>query len=451
MALVYVAVILMAGHIGLAEPGRKADIKQGRQLDVRKLVVEISRSEYAQKLHGFWLAQSIGNWTGLITEMDKVGKSHDVDTGPFYTREDWGREDQPAIWDKEKPDRKIDFVLKEKGEVWGSDDDTDIEYMYQHLLHSHKTSLLTPEQIREGWLKHIRKDEENYLWVSNEKAFHLMHEGLLPPQTGSPDRNPYVDMIDAQLSTEIFGFFAPSRPSEAILMAHLPIRTVARKNAAWISEFYVRMYSLASHPRYKRLGRRQSLVAMAKKSRAYLPKDSYAAKMFDYVLHLHSRDLPWELTRDLVNKRYQVEHKDDYDHSDKYANGGFAAGINFAASIISLLYGEGDLKETIKIGSLMGWDSDNPTATWAGLIGFMIGKEGVEIAFGKNISNRFNIHRTRRNFPVKDGIDTFEHMAEVGVQVVDRVVVELLGGTIDVKRDCWLIPLKKNYLSKVHR
>ncbi|MGK0357570.1 MAG: hypothetical protein ACJATY_003229, partial [Spirosomataceae bacterium] len=34
---------------------------------------EISRSEYADKLYGFWLGQCIANWTGLVTEMDKIG------------------------------------------------------------------------------------------------------------------------------------------------------------------------------------------------------------------------------------------------------------------------------------------------------------------------------------------------------------------------------------------
>ncbi|MBT6305949.1 MAG: ADP-ribosylglycohydrolase family protein, partial [Rhodospirillaceae bacterium] len=35
--------------------------------------INISRSEYLNKLQGFWLGQNIANWTGLITEMDKVG------------------------------------------------------------------------------------------------------------------------------------------------------------------------------------------------------------------------------------------------------------------------------------------------------------------------------------------------------------------------------------------
>ena len=33
----------------------------------------ISRADYINKLKGFWLAQCIANWTGLVTELDKIG------------------------------------------------------------------------------------------------------------------------------------------------------------------------------------------------------------------------------------------------------------------------------------------------------------------------------------------------------------------------------------------
>lgn len=58
----------------------------------------ISRSEYQNKLHGFWLGQCIANWTGLVTEMDKIGNIGEIKTGGFYTRDDWGKPDQPSIW-----------------------------------------------------------------------------------------------------------------------------------------------------------------------------------------------------------------------------------------------------------------------------------------------------------------------------------------------------------------
>ena len=88
-------------------------------------------------------------------------------------------------------------------------------------------------------------EEENYLWVSNQKAFDLMKEGVVPPETSHPDKNEHYEMIDAQLTTEIFGLLAPGNPDTALKMAHLPIRAVASKNAAWISEFYVIIHSLA--------------------------------------------------------------------------------------------------------------------------------------------------------------------------------------------------------------
>lgn len=404
---------------------------------------QISRSAYADKLYGFWLGQCIANWTGLITEMDKIGNIGEVQTGPFYTREDWGRPDQPNIWSGDKPSDlspTIDFVLEDPGGVWGADDDTDIEYIYQHLLYTNRTSLLTGEQIREGWLKHIKAEEENFLWVSNQTAFDLMRQGVIPPATSDPANNPDYEMIDAQLTTEIFGLFAPGRPDVALKMAHLPIRTTAGAAAAQIAEFYVIMYALASSVD-QGLSIQEKIRWMADRARKHLPGDDYPAKMYDFVKSRYEAGVPWEQARDEVYQRYQVEEADGYDITSRNmtCNGCFAAGINFAASIVSLLYGEGDLQETIKIGALAGWDSDNPTATWGGLLGFMLGREGVEEAFGRKFADRFNIHRTRIGFP-DDGIDTFDHMARIGVFIVDRVVQEQMGGGVDLQKDVWYVP-----------
>ncbi len=403
----------------------------------------LSREAYKDQLHGFWLGQCIGNWTGLVTEMDKIGNLGEIKTGNFYTRDDWGKQDQPSIWGEGLPSElseHIDYVTVGKDSIWGADDDTDIEYMYQHLLFINQTSILTPEQIRDGWMQHIWEEEENFLWVSNQAAYDLMKSGVLPPETSLPENNPNYMMIDAQLTTEIFGLFAPGRPDIALKMAHLPIRTTAREDAAYIAEFYVSMHALASASNLQQ-SLADRLMWMAETSRQRLPENSYASKMFDFVKGSYDRGIPWEETRDAVYRRYQVEQEDGYDLSSKnlYCNACFASGINFAASLVSLFYGQGDLKETIKIGTLAGWDSDNPTATWGGLLGFMIGKEGVEDAFGTNLSDRFNIHRTRRNFP-NEGIDTFEKMAQKGLEIIDRVVLEEMQGTLDRESDLWIIP-----------
>ena len=421
---------------------QKQDKNKINSIIKEELTISISRDKYYDQLYGFWLGQCIANWTGLVTEMDKIGNIGEIKTGDFYTRNDWGKPDQPNIWEEDVPSdlsSTIDFVFKDFDEIWGSDDDTDIEYMYQHLLYTTGSNILSAKQIRDGWLKHIKPEEENYLWVSNQKAFDLMKDGVLPPETGNPNLNEHFEMIDAQLTTEIFGLFAPTRPDIALKIAHLPIQTTARREAEDISKFYVTMYSLASITNsIKTMNQRISW--MSDKAREVLPNSSYSAQMFDYTRKLYNSGIPWEQARDSIYYRYQVKQEDGYDITSKklYCNGCFAAGINFAASLVSLFYGEGDLKETIKIGTLAGWDSDNPTATWGGLIGFMIGKDGIEETFNRKFSNRFNIHRTRQNFP-NDGVDTFENMAKKGLIVTDRVVTQEMGGIIDMKKNIWII------------
>ena len=106
--------------------------------------MSISRAEYSEKLQGFWLGQNIANWTGLITEMDKVGTP---ETMPFYTDDDWGKPDLKAMWGEYVPHAShIMFYFQEQGQPWGSDDDTDIEYIYSFLHDQHRVSKLSAEQ-----------------------------------------------------------------------------------------------------------------------------------------------------------------------------------------------------------------------------------------------------------------------------------------------------------------
>ena len=409
--------------------------------DLDKNMRIISIPEYKDQLKGFWLGQCIANMTGLVTEMDKIGNIGEIKTGKFYTSNDWGKLDEPNIFSPNQISEyseTIDFVFEQDG-VWPADDDTDIEYMYQDLLLKNKTSFLTPTQIRSGWMKHIKIEEENFLWVSNQKAFDLMKEGVLPPETSDPNLNEHYEMIDAQLTTEIFGFLAPSRPDIALKMAELPILTTARYDAKWISQFYVSMYSLATTIDTKK-DIKYNILTIADKSRYLLPDTSYSSKMYDYVKGQYLQGKSWEEARDNVYERYQVESKDGYNITSKklYCNGCFAAGINFAASLISLFWGEGNLKRTIKIGTLTGWDSDNPTSTWGGLIGFILGKKGVEKEFNRKFSEKYFIHRTRQNFDYE--VDDFDNMANNAIKIITNMVKNEINGRFDQENQLWYIP-----------
>lgn len=377
----------------------------------------ISRADYQDRLRAFWLSQSIANWTGLQTE----GRRTQI---PFYTDEDWER---------------FGFILNQSP-WWSADDDTDIEYIYQHALETYETEILTPEEIRDQWLEHINGD---YIWVSNESAYYLMRdEGLLPPETSLPENNPNWEQIDAQLTTEIFGLFAPGRPDIALEMGDLPVRLTAYGDAEIAAKFYIIMHSLAPYAIENINDENgdgdpydEQVLWLAGQARAQIPDESYIAGMYDWVLNEYNNNPDkddWEATRNLFYFAYIEGGTDGYQYTNWWD-----AGSNFGLSMISLIYGEGDLPRTIQIGTLAGMDSDNPTATWGGLLGFLYGYEGVQQAFDYyDFPDGYWIGRTRVNFST--GLDDFTSMASRGVEIVDRVVTKHMNGTI--KSGTWIIP-----------
>jgi hypothetical protein len=129
------AALTMGAKADKIPPDTKLEYPQyARKSDDRSL----SRSAYGDRLQGFWLGECIANWTGLTTE--GVRK-----TAPFFTDEDWGTK-------QGKKGKLIVFVLVGEGKAWGSDDDTDIEYIYQEALHARGKSILTPEtSVTHGW------------------------------------------------------------------------------------------------------------------------------------------------------------------------------------------------------------------------------------------------------------------------------------------------------------
>jgi hypothetical protein len=301
-----------------------------------------------------WLGQSIGTWTGRRSE----GR---IQNPPFLTDLSWGINLGGGT---------LEFVVSL--DPWPGDDDTDVEYVSLHAMTTIATPWLTPEVYANAWLLHM---DDTYLWVSNLEALNLMRRGVLPPGTGLPASNQFWLRIDAQLTTEIFGALAPGLPEIALRLADMPIMNTAGGHAAHAAQFFVVLYSLGA------IANRQSplpdeIERMYREARRWIPDSSKAADIADFVLadYLANPDKSdWERTRDLVYERYQLNAAAN---GFRY-RGWTESSVNFAAGLIALLYGQGDFLRTIQIGTLSGWDSDNGTATMGGLIGLMLGYDGL--------------------------------------------------------------------------
>lgn len=380
---------------------------------------ELDRETYANQIEGFWLAQSIANWTGLQTE----GRRQ---VAPFYTDTDW-----PLTFDG----RSLQFVTDH--DPWPADDDTDIEYVYAALMNQHYTPLLNTQQIRNGWLEHINR----FIWVSNARARELMDRGVAPPATSIPSANELYLRIDAQLTTEFFGMLSPGMPAFALEMANLPITATARGHAAHASQFLVVLHAMAATQGQAALNA-QGIEQLIEDALAYIPATSKAADIVNLVLEdfrANPNPSDWERTRDLLAQTFQT---DATANGYKYIHW-TESSVNFGSALICLLYGQGDLKETIRIGTLTGWDSDNPTATMGGLIGLMLGADGVRLQFpGKTLSDRYWITRTRDN--MEDHLpedpqaeDSFTMLAQRMLERVDDSVTMNAG---IANSTGWLIP-----------
>ncbi len=397
----------------------------------------IDRAEYATRLRAMWMGECIANWTGLRTE----GM---VTSPPFLTDAAWGTSPFP-----DRPWVYLNVYLWDN--PWRADDDTDVEYVYLHAMHtlgSGGINRLKPNQIAQEWTEHIN----SYIWVSNAAARALIGAGVKPPMTALAqglDPVAPVDqslMIDAQLTTEFFGMLCPGMPDRALQMADLPIRTTARGYAAHAAQFYVVLYSLASQVDRSLSGRDQALW-LVREARKYIPDTSKSADVIDFVLadFLANPNLnDWETTRDRVCQRYQ---------GNCAANGfvyrfWYESSVNLAAGVMALLYGQMDFVRTVQVGTLSGWDSDNGTATMGGLVAFIQGQQFLDQY--PAVSDNFWISRTRDNLPDytpgpnSDGEDTFTLMGRRMLPIIDREVAAAGGraavGATSTPSGAWILP-----------
>jgi hypothetical protein len=298
----------------------------------------LSLAEYQDRVHGAWQAIMVANRSGI---------------------------DLQGLWlDEPGPGSEIELLLPEQ---WSTDDDTHVEWLDLHIMETHGINP-TYEQIRDEWVDHLNGD----IWVATLRARELMDEGIVPPDTGSGENNPDgVWSMDAQLETELFGLLAPGRPDAARERAAYFAKVTNSGLAVDVSAFYAHLYADAFF-----VSDVDELLNLAVHP---VPFDSKVFEMVAAVRgwHLENPD-DWRATRAKIAEAYD----DDPEW--------WASKVNFAVTIMALLHGEGDLIETINIAGLAGWDADNNMTTAAGLLGIIIGFDGLPEPIASSTDVYFN-------------------------------------------------------------
>lgn len=282
-----------------------------------------------------------------------------------------------GIWlDEPGPGRSVDLVLLDE---WSTDDDTHVEWLNLHIFETHGLDP-TWEQIRDEWVDHLNGD----IWVATRAARDLMDDGVLPPETGSVALNPDgAWSMDAQLETELFGLLHPNDPLAARAQARRFAQITNRGPAVDASAFYAHLYSMAFVE--------SDVTSLIVDARSAEPANSEVAAIVDAVRKWHG-EWPdeWRATRERIRIAYDTDPE------------WWASRVNFAATIMALLYGGGDLRRTIDIAGLAGWDADNNMTTSAGLLGAIHGFGELPEPFASATDVYFNQDLT--NLPDRDSV-----------------------------------------------
>lgn len=292
----------------------------------------IRADELKDKIQGMWLGQLIGNSAGRETE------------GEYC-------ESMP------NPSMSVPWVIKQQ---WDADDDTDIEYVALHILETHGLDC-NSQEIADEWRTHITGSG---IYIANKQAWHLMEDGHFPPDTGSRTYNEHWYSIDSQITTEMLGAISPGLVQSAIELTGKFAHITNTGFPVHAAQFYAAMYAAAFFE--------PNVVNLVTEGLKAIPTTSRTHRVITDVLNWYLEDVTdgnadWQATRYKLYDNYQGSNS-----YGRYYNWTESA-INTGATVLAILYGQGDFKNTIRIGVLAGWDCDCNPATAGGLIGIIKG------------------------------------------------------------------------------
>lgn len=367
---------------------------------------EISRKELRSKIEGYWLGQLVGNYMGFPFEF-----VFSQDPAPVFIDRYYNATDSISI-PMNRTDRRgnINIFADALGGAW-SDDDTDIEFVTLHAVETYGLDLSYSE-ITALWKKHINR----FIWVSNRKARDLMESGMVAPETGKKENNPYWFAIDPQLVNEIWSVFYPGMPGKAVSRAAWGARITSDDWGTHPTMFYAALYSAAFFE--------DDVQKLYDLGMSYVPETSPFYQGLQDVKRWHGEFNDWRQTRELIKKHY-------LHYPEVVENPWFhevSALINGLMGAMAILYGDGDFIRTTGIAVSAGYDCDNQAATCAGLIGVLNGSSCIprelthEVGYQESWELPFNnqyINYSRDQLPnltyISDIIDRILAISEMAI------------------------------------
>ncbi|MDR0327563.1 MAG: ADP-ribosylglycohydrolase family protein [Planctomycetaceae bacterium] len=319
----------------------------------------ISVSDYRNKMKGGWIGQIAGVCWGAPTEFQ------------YQER---------IIPENEMPKWKPEMINDAFGQ-----DDLYVEMTFLRTMEEHGLDV----SLRQAGIDFANSGYP--LWHANVEGRRNLRSGIAPPDSSHPQFNRCADDIDYQIEADYSGLIAPGMPSVAVELGEKFGRLMNYGDGVYAGMFVGAMYCEAFFE--------TDLVKIIETALKAIPADSQYAEMVRDVLGWYKENPnDWIKTWEKIEAKYH-ENPDYRRFSCDPGKFNIDAKINGAYILVGMLYGKGDLDQTIIIATRCGQDSDCNPSNAGGVLFTTLGFTKLPARFSEKLDETRIFSHTAYNFP----------------------------------------------------
>jgi len=234
-------------------------------------------------------------------------------------------------------------------------------------------------------------NSEYQLWHANVVGRTNLRSGIAPPDSSHPSLNQCADDIDYLIEADFSGIIAPGMPQVAIELGDKFGRLMNYGDGVFAGQFLGGMYAEAFFE--------SDIKKIIAAGLACIPQDSQFAEMVRDVVRWYD-----ENPNDWTSCWHKIEEK--YQKNPDYRRWSCSPGafnidtkINGAYVLVGMLYGKGDLDQTIIISTRCGQDSDCNPSNAAGVIFTTLGFSKLPDKFTEKLDYTTKFSYTAYDIP----------------------------------------------------
>lgn len=262
---------------------------------------------------------------------------------------------------------RLDLPLRNHQIIVTDDDITGTFTFLRALADNGYSPDLTPAQIGQTWLNYIIENRTILWWggVGNSTehtAFKRLKSGIPAPKSGSTHLNGKIvaEQIGSQIFIDGWGMVAPGDPELAADLARRAASVSHDGEGIYGAQVIAAMNALAFVE--------SDLTVLLDTAVSLIPHNSTVYRLIADIREWHTHESDWHAARKHLAAKYGY-HK---------FGGNCHIIPNHGLIILSLLYGNNDMRQSLMIANTSGWDTDCNSGNVGCLLGVKNGLAGIE-------------------------------------------------------------------------